>query len=37
MIGATKEPWFKTKGKELIDIVYKMREDIPSKVVELFE
>jgi|TARA_Y100000310_G_scaffold319432_1_gene374692 hypothetical protein len=37
MIGATKEPWFKLKGKDLIDVVYKMREDIPSKVIEVFE
>ena len=37
MLGATKEPWFKKKGKELIDIVYQMRDDIPSKIINLFE
>ncbi|MAG26799.1 hypothetical protein CMI47_14755 [Candidatus Pacearchaeota archaeon] len=37
MVGASKEPWFKLKGKELIDLVYEMRERIPEKVVEVFE
>jgi len=37
MLGATKEPWFKKKGKELIDVVYQMRDDIPSKIIDLFE
>ena len=37
MVGASKEPWFKFKGKELIDLVYEMRERIPAKVVETFK
>ena len=34
MVGATQEPWFKLKGKELINIVYEMRETIPQKVLK---
>jgi len=37
MVGASMEPWFKLKGKELIEVVYKMRETIPAKVVEAFK
>ena len=34
MLGAAGEPWFKLKGQDLIDVVYKMRETIPAKVME---
>ena len=33
-VGATKEEWFKLKGKELIDLMKQKREEIPSKVLE---
>ena len=35
-LGATHEPWFKLKGKDLIDIVYEMRNQIPLKIVKVF-
>ena len=34
--GAVKEPWFKKRGVELIDIMRGKREEIPSKVLEIF-
>lgn len=34
MLGASKEPWFKLKGKDLIEEAYKMRETIPLKIIE---
>ena len=37
MVGASMEPWFKLKGKELIDVVHEMRKSIPMKVVEAFK
>jgi hypothetical protein len=37
LVGATKEDWFSLKGEELIEVIYKMRETIPAKVLEAFE
>jgi hypothetical protein len=34
-IGATREPWYKLKGEELIDHVLDMREQIPEKVLRI--
>ena len=34
MLGASREPWFKLKGKDLIAVAYKMRETIPLKIIE---
>ena len=33
-LGAASEPWFALKGKELIDIMKKKREEIPNLVLE---
>tara|TARA_R110002110_G_scaffold287886_11_gene502343 strand:- start:2210 stop:3097 length:888 start_codon:yes stop_codon:yes gene_type:complete len=35
-IGATKEPWFKFKGKELIDVMREKRKEIPERIIEMF-
>ena len=35
-IGATKEPWFKLKGKELIDIMREKRKEIPARIIGMF-
>ena len=37
LIGATKEPWFGSKGKELIEIIREKRIKIPEQVVSAFE
>ena len=37
LVGAIKEPWFKFKGKELIDVVHGMREKIPAQIIGAFE
>ena len=37
LVGAIKEPWFKLKGKELIKVVYEMREKIPAQIIGAFE
>ena len=34
--GAVKEPWFKKRGIDLINVMRKKREEIPSKVLEIF-
>ena len=34
--GAVKEPWFEKRGVELINIMRGKREEIPSKVLEIF-
>ena len=36
-IGATREPWYKLKGEELINYVLNMREQIPEKVLRTLE
>jgi hypothetical protein len=36
-LGATSEDWFSLKGEELIDIMRKKREEIPSLVLEVLE
>jgi len=33
-LGAASEPWFTLKGKELIDIMKKKREEIPNLILE---
>jgi hypothetical protein len=35
MLGASREPWFKFKGEELIDAVYEMRKRIPNTIMEV--
>ena len=35
-VGATSEPWFSLKGKELISKMREKREHIPKFVMELF-
>jgi len=35
-IGATKEPWFKFKGKELVDIMREKRNEIPQRIIGMF-
>ena len=32
LVGATSEPWFKSKGVELIDIMQNKRNEIPEMV-----
>lgn len=32
LVGATQESWFNLKGKDLIDLMRKKREEIPNKV-----
>ena len=34
--GAVKEPWFTKRGADLINVMRKKREEIPSKVLEIF-
>ena len=36
-IGATKEDWFKLKGEDLIEIMYKKRKEIPTIIMETFK
>ena len=36
-IGATKESWYSLKGEELINCVLNMREQIPERVLGVFE
>ena len=35
-VGATSEPWFKLKGKDLIDEVRIMRDRIPRQIIQYF-
>ena len=35
--GAVKEPWFKKRGTELIDIMREKRKEISQKVINIFE
>jgi len=37
LVGASKEPWFELKGKNLIEHIKTMRTSIPKKVLEVFE
>jgi len=37
LVGATKEPWFELKGRNLIEHIRAMRTGIPKKVLEVFE
>jgi len=37
LVGATKEDWFKFKGKELIKIMDSKRSEIPKKVIGAFD
>lgn len=37
LIGAAREPWFRLKGDELIEVVREMRARIPLTVMESFE
>ena len=32
LVGATQESWFNLKGKDLIDLMRRKREEIPNKV-----
>tara|TARA_Y100000593_G_scaffold83418_1_gene157147 strand:+ start:410 stop:1267 length:858 start_codon:yes stop_codon:yes gene_type:complete len=36
-IGATREPWFKSKGLELIEVMKKKRKEIPNLVLEALD
>ena len=35
-VGATKEPWFKLKGKELIAVMREKRNEIPQRIIGMF-
>jgi hypothetical protein len=35
-IGATKEPWFRLKGSELVELMRQKREEIPNKILRIF-
>ena len=35
--GAVKEPWFKKRGTELIDIMRNKRQEISNIVINIFE
>jgi len=35
-IGATKETWFPLKGKELVDLMRQKREEIPTRILGIF-
>jgi len=37
LVGASQEPWFKFKGKDLIEKMRSKRKDIPKKVMEVFK
>ena len=37
ILGATKEPWFKLQGEDLIEHVRNMRETIPKKILKILE
>jgi len=37
LIGALSENWFKFKGKDLINVMRKKREEIPNKIINGFE
>ena len=34
-VGASYEPWFKTKGKDLITIMKNKRDEVCNKVIEV--
>jgi len=36
LVGATKEDWFKLKGKELIDVMKLKRRELPKKIIKVF-
>ena len=37
LVGASKEDWFKLKGKDLVDLMRSRREEIPLKIERCFE
>ena len=34
-VGATHEPWFELKGRELINLMSQRRDQIPNKIIEI--